>query len=76
MNMLKELLSAAGYKKAIEIMGSDQILADQGADFQAGNDNYLVAIFGTPNLAQLRGWLNLAGIISHLISLLQDHRVH
>jgi hypothetical protein len=50
MNMLKELLSAAGYKKAIEIMGSDQILADQGADFPAGNDNYLVAIFGTPNL--------------------------
>ena len=50
MNLLKELLSKAGYQKVQEIMGSDQILADQGADFEAGNDNYLLAIFGTPNV--------------------------
>jgi hypothetical protein len=51
MNMLRELLSAEGYEKAIEIMGADQVLADQGADFPAGNDNYLLAIFGTPNVS-------------------------
>jgi hypothetical protein len=51
-NMLKELLSAAGYKKVGEIMGSDQVLADQGADFQAGNDNYLLAIFGKTGSCQ------------------------
>jgi hypothetical protein len=50
MQLLKELLSPAGLTKIKEIMGSDQVLADSGADFSAGNDSYLLAIFGKPNL--------------------------
>lgn len=49
MQLLKELLSVQGYEKVMEIMGSDQALADAGADFEAGNDSYRMAIFGTPN---------------------------
>ncbi|HLY70865.1 MAG TPA: DUF3500 domain-containing protein [Puia sp.] len=49
MQLLKELLSPAGLTKIKEIMGSDQVLADNGADFSAGNDSYLLAIFGKPN---------------------------
>ncbi|HSZ86710.1 MAG TPA: DUF3500 domain-containing protein [Puia sp.] len=49
MQLLKALLSPAGFTKIEEIMGSDQVLADSGADFSAGNDSYLLAIFGKPN---------------------------
>ncbi len=47
--LLQVLLSAKGYEKIQEIMGSDQALADSGTDFAAGVDHYLLAIFGTPN---------------------------
>lgn len=49
MHLLKEFLSAQGYEKVTEIMGSDQAQADAGTDFEAGNDSYRLAIFGTPN---------------------------
>jgi hypothetical protein len=49
MHMLKELLSANGYEKVMEIMGSDQALADGGTNFASGKDTYTLAILGTPN---------------------------
>jgi hypothetical protein len=49
MKMLQELLSAKGYEKVLQIMGSDQALADGGTNFTSGKDAYTLAIFGTPN---------------------------
>lgn len=49
MYMLQELLSAKGYEKVTQIMGSDQALADGGTNFTSGKDAYTLAIFGTPN---------------------------
>lgn len=49
MHMLQELLSAKGYEKVMQIMGSDQALADGGTNFTSGKDAYTLAIFGTPN---------------------------
>lgn len=49
MKMLRELLSAKGYEKIMEIMGSDQALADGGTNFASGKDVYTLGIFGTPN---------------------------
>jgi hypothetical protein len=49
MHMLQELLSAKGYEKVLEIMGSDQALADGGTNFTSGKDAYTLSIFGTPN---------------------------
>jgi hypothetical protein len=49
MQMLKELLSTKGYEKVMEIMGSDQALADGGTNFASGKDVYTLAILGTPN---------------------------
>ena len=48
-HLLQVLLSAKGYEKVQQIMGSDQILADSGTDFPAGKDHYLIAVFGTPD---------------------------
>ncbi len=48
-HLLQLMLSAQGYEKVQDIMGSDQILADSGTDFPAGKDHYLLAIFGTPD---------------------------
>lgn len=50
MQLLKELLSAQGYEKVMEIMGSDQALADAGTNFASGRDSYTLAIFGKPDL--------------------------
>jgi hypothetical protein len=47
--LLQLALSAEGYQKVQEIMGSDQALADAGTDFVAGKDHYLIGIFGTPD---------------------------
>jgi len=49
MKMLQELLSSKGYEKVMQIMGSDQALADGGTNFTSGRDAYTLAIFGTPN---------------------------
>ncbi|RYY29250.1 MAG: DUF3500 domain-containing protein [Sphingobacteriaceae bacterium] len=48
-HLLQLLLSAKGYEKVQQIMGSDQALADARTDFVAGKDHYLIAVFGTPN---------------------------
>ncbi len=48
MHMLQVLLSARGYQKVLDIMGSDQALADGGTPF-SGAASYTVAIFGHPS---------------------------
>jgi Protein of unknown function (DUF3500) len=50
MKLLRVLLSPKGYEKVIEIMGSDQALADNGTPFAAGNDAYTIGLFGTPSV--------------------------
>jgi hypothetical protein len=49
MKLLQALLSANGYEKVMEIMGSDQALKDGGTNFDSGKDVYTLGIFGTPN---------------------------
>lgn len=49
MRLLQTLLSAQGYQKMLEIMGSDQALADSGTNFAAGEDVYTIGLFGTPS---------------------------
>jgi hypothetical protein len=48
MQMLQVLLSANGYQKVLDIMGSDQALAE-GTHFAAGAEYYTLGIFGTPS---------------------------
>jgi hypothetical protein len=50
MNLLRTLLSSMGYQKVLDIMGSDQALADSGTNFAAGRDVYTIGIFGTPGI--------------------------
>lgn len=49
MHLLQVLLSPPGYEKVLDIMGSDQALADSGTPFAAGRDVYTIGIFGTPS---------------------------
>jgi Protein of unknown function (DUF3500) len=49
MHVLQVLLSPNGYQKVLDIMGSDQALADGGTNFSAGTAFYTVGIFGTPS---------------------------
>jgi hypothetical protein len=49
MQMLQVLLSAKGYQKILDIMGSDQALAE-GAHFAGGPEYYTLGIFGAPSL--------------------------
>jgi hypothetical protein len=62
MGLLKAVLSPAGYQKVIDIMNADQVLADKGGGKGGkgggkggkkgpafGNDNYYLAVFGTPS---------------------------
>ena len=49
MGMLQTLLSPMGYQKVLDIMGSDQALADSGTNFSAGRDVYTIGIFGAPS---------------------------
>jgi hypothetical protein len=49
MHLLQVLLSSAGYQKVLEIMGSDQALADGGTPFASGSAVYTIGIFGTPS---------------------------
>jgi hypothetical protein len=49
MNLLKVLLSTKGYQKVLDIMGSDQALADAGTPFASGVDSYTLGIFGNPS---------------------------
>lgn len=55
MQMLKVVLSPKGYRKVIDIMGSDQALSERGTPFASGVDVYTVGIFGQPSAA--RPWM-------------------
>jgi hypothetical protein len=46
---LQVLLSPKGYQKVLEIMGSDQALADSGTPFASGTAAYTIGIFGSPS---------------------------
>ncbi|MBM9402434.1 DUF3500 domain-containing protein [Gluconacetobacter azotocaptans] len=49
MHLLEALLSTKGYRKVLDIMGSDQALADSGTPFASGRAVYTIAVFGTPS---------------------------
>ncbi|MFF9550770.1 DUF3500 domain-containing protein [Methylobacterium fujisawaense] len=53
MALLRVMLSDKGYRKVLDIMGSDQALADTGTPFAAGRATYTLAIFGTPGVSGL-----------------------
>jgi hypothetical protein len=55
LDMLRQLLSEAGYQKVMEIMGSDQALSDGGTNFASGKDTYTISIFGSPS--KTRPWM-------------------
>ena len=48
MQMLQVLLSAKGYQKVLDIMGSDQALVE-GTRFSGGPEYYTLGIFGAPS---------------------------
>lgn len=60
MKLLQVLLSPQGYQKVLDIMGSDQALADGGTPFSSGTNYYTLGIFGnrsttTPWMLQFGG---------------------
>jgi Protein of unknown function (DUF3500) len=75
MQMLQVLLSARGYQKVLDIMGSDQALAE-GAHFPGGAEYYTLGIFGAPSpttpwMVQLGGHhlaLNVTMALTQVIS--------
>lgn len=50
LHLLQVLLSLKGYQKVIDIMDSDQALADTGTNFSAGTAYYTIGIFGSPSV--------------------------
>jgi len=52
MQLVQLLLSAKGFEKVQQIMGSDEALRIAGTDVTAGSDHYLIGIFGTPDLSK------------------------
>ncbi|MCG4274853.1 DUF3500 domain-containing protein [Acetobacter senegalensis] len=48
-HLLATLLSTKGYQKVLDIMGSDQALADGGTPFASGKAAYTIAILGQPS---------------------------
>jgi hypothetical protein len=48
MALLRVLLSDRGYRKVLDILGSDQDLADSGTPYASGRVAYTLGIFGTP----------------------------
>jgi hypothetical protein len=50
--LIQLLLSAKGYEKVQQIMGSDEALRIAGTDVTAGSDHYLIGIFGPPDLTK------------------------
>ena len=47
--LLRVVLSPMGYQKLLDIMAADQLVADAGADYDAGLDVYTLALFGYPS---------------------------
>ena len=75
MVLLRVLLSDRGYRKVLDIMGSDQALADTGTPYAAGRAAYTLGIFGTPGVTDL--WMVQFGG-HHLalnVTLLGEHGV-
>jgi len=54
-HLLQTLLSAKGYQKVQDIMGSDQALTDAGTNFASGKAVYTIAIFGEPS--EIAPWM-------------------
>jgi len=56
LSLLAAVLSKEGYQKTIDIMNADEQLAQKGGGkggkTSFGNDNYFMAIFGTPSVTQ------------------------
>jgi hypothetical protein len=52
MHLLQILLSHKGYQKVLDIMGSDQALADAGTNFASGAAVYTIAVFGSPSATE------------------------
>lgn len=48
--LLRIALSERGYSKVQDILSADQALADKGQPFASGRANYVLGIFGQPNL--------------------------
>jgi hypothetical protein len=48
MHLLQTLLSPQGYRKVLDIMGSDQALSETGTHFASGTDQYTLSLFGQP----------------------------
>jgi hypothetical protein len=48
--LLQTLLSAKGYQKVMDVMNSDQALADKGTPYKSGIAHYTLGIFGTPSV--------------------------
>jgi len=53
LGLLRVLLSDRGYRRTLDIMGSDQALADSGTPYASGRAAYTLAIFGEPSAAKL-----------------------
>ena len=49
MHLLTVLLSPKGYRKVLDIMGSDQALSEGGTNYSSGTAYYTIGIFGTPS---------------------------
>lgn len=49
LHLLETVLSPEGYRKVLEIMGSDQVLHEGGTNYASGTDNYTLGLFGTPS---------------------------
>jgi Protein of unknown function (DUF3500) len=47
--VLEATLSEAGYQRVIDIMNADEVVCVGETRFVCGNDNYTLAIFGTPS---------------------------
>jgi hypothetical protein len=53
MALLRALLSDQGYRKVLDIMGSDQALAKTGTPYASGRAAYTLAIFGAPSITDV-----------------------
>lgn len=51
MRVLQTVLSPGGYRKVLEIMGSDQALSETGTHYASGEAYYTIGIFGRPDAA-------------------------
>lgn len=50
LHLLQVMLSPKGYRKMLDIMGSDQALHESGTRFASGRAVYTIGIFGTPSV--------------------------